>query len=119
MELFKQNNHFKGVFSQPSDQRNASATASNFELLITDSDANEKTFNGQITWTQINNSKTKVKGKYYEDNAYLVEYELIEGSGVSFPTIYEGKIISSSISGIAKHANYHGTFYLEIKDSIK
>jgi len=43
----------------------------------------------------------------------LVEYELINGEGVSFPTIYEGKIVDTSISGIAKHANYQGTFYLE------
>jgi len=115
MNLFKKDNIFKGVFSQPTEQNLLKDNEYNVEFLITDVDSGNNTFNGEMTWTQLNNSKTKVQGKYNKDeDVYLVEYELIEGDNISFPTIYEGKIIKSSISGIAKHANYKGTFFLEL-----
>ena len=115
MNLFEKDSQFKGVFSQPSEQALSKDKFYNVAFLITDVNPEQHTFNGKITWMQIGNSKTKVKGKYSEDAVYLVEYELIEGEGISFPTIYEGKIVDSSISGIAKHANYNGTFYLDKK----
>lgn len=113
MNLFEKNNRFKGVFSQPTNQNLSKDKFYNVELLITDLDSDKNTFNGEMTWNQIGKSKTRIKGKYFEDGAYLVEYELVKGKGISFPTIYEGKIIDNSISGIAKHADYQGTFYLE------
>ena len=113
MNLFAKKNRFKGVFSQPNNQNLSQEIFYNMELLIKEVNTNSKTFSGEMIWNGRGNSKTKVRGKYVKDNVYIVEYELIEGEGVSFPTLYEGKIIDTSISGIAKHANYQGTFYLE------
>ena len=113
MVYFEKGNRLKGVFSQPTNQSLSQDKVYNVELQITEVDTKKHTFNGEMTWEQIGNSKTKIKGKYSDDNVYLVEYELIDGEGISFPTIYEGKIVDNSISGIAKHANYQGTFFFE------
>ena len=101
------------MFSQPTNQISSEERNYNFSLKVTEVDAISKTFNAEITWSSLANSKTKAKGNFSADSVYIVEYELIEGSGVSFPTIYEGKVVGTSISGIAKHANYQGTFFLD------
>lgn len=113
MKSIKKNAEFVGVFSQPTDQKFSNNIFYHFTLTITEVNAREKTFRAEINWPDNNNSKTKAKGKFNSNNVYIVEYDLIEGSGVSFPTIYEGKVVGTSISGIAKHANYQGTFFLD------
>ena len=114
MELFKKGNSFKGVFSQPTDQTQSEDVEYEIELKINDSTGD--IFEGNIL---IKDCITKVKGKNSFDSVYFVEYEIAKGSGISFPSIYEGKIIGNCISGLSKHANYFGTFYLEMKDDVK
>jgi hypothetical protein len=110
MELIKKNSEFKGVFAQPTQQSTSLSTQESMALKISSVDANRKTFTGEISWTS---GKTRVRGKYNSHEINMVEYELVEGSRLLFPTIYEGDIIAASFSGIAYHADYEGTFYFE------
>ena len=113
MELFEEEQYFNGVFAQPTVRELAKSVTTKVEMVITKINKEKKIFAGEIIWKEIGDSRSKIKGEYSDNEVYIVEYELIDGKGISFPTIYEGRIIDSSISGIVKHADYQGTFYLE------
>ena len=113
MELFEEEQYFNGVFAQPTVRELAKSVTTKVEMVITKINKEKKTFAGEIIWKETGNSRSKIRGKYSNTRVYIVEYELIDGRGIAFPTLYKGKIIDSSISGIVKHADYQGTFYLE------
>jgi hypothetical protein len=69
---------------------------------------------GILHWPTLRNSKSKFKGKIKDDSITFTEYELIQGSGISIPTVYEGKVVDDLISGIWIYGDERGTFYVEL-----
>ena len=70
--------------------------------------------NGILHWPTLRNSKTKFKGKIKDDSVSFTEYELIQGSGISLPTLYEAKIVDDLISGTWTYADTRGTFHVQL-----
>lgn len=69
---------------------------------------------GVLSWPSLK-GRSRFKGKVSGDKVYFSEYEVISGSGVGIPHIYEGTIVANSISGICRHADELGTFHMETK----
>ena len=69
---------------------------------------------GILHWPTLRNSKTRFKGKITDDSISFTEYELIQGSGIAMPTLYQGKVISDFISGTWTYADANGTFHLKL-----
>lgn len=69
---------------------------------------------GILHWPTLRNSKTKFKGKIKDDSVSFTEYELIQGSGIALPTLYEAKIVDDLISGTWTYADTRGTFHVQL-----
>lgn len=69
---------------------------------------------GILHWPTLRNSKTKFKGRIKDESISFTEYELIQGSDIAMPTVYEGKVVDDFISGTWTYADTRGTFHVQL-----
>ncbi len=67
---------------------------------------------GTIKWPTLRNSTTQFTGTIAGTKVRFVETELIEGSNVGVPCIYEGDLLGNTIAGTCTYTNLRGTFFV-------
>ena len=77
------------------------------------SERNGQEISGMLYWPSLRNSKTRFKAVVEDGDFYLIEYELIEGSGLLLPSLYQGRLMGETLGGTWRYAGHDGTFYLE------
>lgn len=68
---------------------------------------------GELRWPTLRNSKTRFRGVVENRRVSWVEYKLVEGGNIGFPTLYHAEIIGNALGGTWVYAEDSGTFYLE------
>lgn len=74
-------------------------------------------FEGVVTWTTLNNAKTKCRGSIDDKGAFkLEEYAVIQGEDdVEVPSRYEGELKDGKINGSVTSSTESTTFFLIYK----
>lgn len=68
---------------------------------------------GEITWPDINNAKTKVRGTIEGDEISFEEYES-QSADVMIPANYVAKLVNKKIQGKFKAQTTGGVFEMDI-----
>ena len=84
-----------------------------YPMIMIVSERNGQELSGLLHWPSLRNSKTRFKAVVEDRDVYLTEYELIEGSGLLLPSLYQGKLMGETLGGTWRYAGHEGTFHLE------
>ena len=93
----KSGTQWKGVCTQANHEP--------YPMVLTITERKGGQINGILHWPTLRDSKTKFTGKVAENNVSFTEYELIQGSNIGLPTVYNGEVVGNSIVG-----NWHGQY---------
>ena len=84
-----------------------------YPMTMIVSERNGQEISGMLYWPSLRNSKTRFKAVVEDGDFYLIEYELIEGSGLLLPSLYQGRLMGETLGGTWRYAGHEGSFYLE------
>lgn len=87
-----------------------------YPMIMTIDDRRGSEIYGILHWPTLGNSRTRFKGSIEGEELSLTEYELVEGTGVVVPTVYDGQLVGESISGTWTSPDYPdegGTFQID------
>jgi len=69
---------------------------------------------GTINWPTLRNSTTRFIGTINGSKVRFVETELISGSGIGIPCVYEGELLGNTIAGTCVYADQKATFSVSL-----
>lgn len=81
-----------------------------YPIVMLISTQNGTEISGTINWPTLRNSTTRFNGTINGNNVRFVETELIVGSGIGIPCIYEGELLGKTIVGTCVYAGQKALF---------
>ncbi|MBM4070261.1 MAG: hypothetical protein FJ271_15095 [Planctomycetes bacterium] len=81
-----------------------------YPMIMSMSATKGSEISGTIHWPTLRNSTTRFSGTIYGTKVRFVETELLSGSGIGIPCIYEGDVLGNTIAGTCIHAEQKATF---------
>ena len=96
---------WRGKCAQPDQQP--------YPMIMRVRERDGRSFSGTLRWPTLRNSKTRFTGSITADgHLRFVETEVISGSGIAIPAVYEGRLHGATISGTARYAEKKATYYV-------
>ena len=65
---------------------------------------------GTVNWPTLNNSTTRFTGTIDGTTVRFVETQLLSGSGIGIPCVYEGDLLGNTIAGTCVYADQQASF---------